>query len=136
MRQSAWKRSLLTPLLKAIARSARPNYDWYIAVETHRYQVWNIAVEAQRAWDDYIAYQNERIAQYDEIYAGFSHYLRGTDVKQNPFTGEMWELPDLYRHIWFSTDGRLLFTTLTATIPTVMLLLTVHGRGAIRSRIS
>jgi len=105
------------PFVKSVAHSAKPNMKWWVSVQAHRYRAWGIAADAQKEWENYIAGQNEQMKRRDEIHNDYSYYIRGTDIKTDPHTGEQLELPDTHKHIWIARDGRRLYTNVTGYNP-------------------
>ena len=92
------------PLLQTVARSAQPTFGWYAPIQQFRMRIKGVARTGQEAWNAYIAFQNELSQRRLAIFDQFSHYIRGTEVKRNPFTGVPIELPSK-GHVWVSRDG-------------------------------
>jgi len=100
----------LTPLLRSVARSVRINPNWYSRSQSHRYRLWQKVLDAQAEVGEIIARNNERLRDRDRIYAGFSEYLRGTDVYCDPHSGNYYELESGRDHVWFNRSGDVIYS--------------------------
>jgi hypothetical protein len=98
------------PLLRSIVRNGRINPRWYIRMQNHRLQVWQIARDAQAEVGRMLERMNESVRDRDRIYAGFSEYIRGTSVYQNPENGNYYELENGYNKVWFGSGGDVIYT--------------------------
>ena len=106
----AGRLAALTPLLRSVARSVRMNPAWYTRMQSHRYRLWQKALDAQAEIGEIITRNNERLRDRDRIYAGFSEYLRGTDVYRDPHSGNYFELESGRDHVWFNRNGDVIYS--------------------------
>lgn len=94
------------PLLRTIARSSVPNRDWWIALNNQRAALQGVIRNSQQDFANFVATQNTLDLQRDAIHQDFVQFIRGTDVFQNPFTGETSELAS-EGSVWFSSTGNI-----------------------------
>lgn len=98
------------PLLQSVVRSGRPNPQWYVRMSNHRNQVWKIARDAQAEVGRIIDEMNASLRDRDRIYEGFSEYIRGTSVYQDPTSGRFYELESGHNQVWFGSGGDVIYT--------------------------
>jgi hypothetical protein len=98
------------PLLKTVARSSIPNFNWFVALQNHRAALLGIIANAQQEWNSYIQQQNALMNARLQIYDQFDYYIRGTRITANPFTGQQIEVPD-NTNVWFGQDGTIQFNS-------------------------
>jgi hypothetical protein len=94
------------PVLKTIARSSIPNFNWFVTLQNHRATLLGIIANAQQEWNNYIQQQNALMDSRLRIYDQFDYYIRGTRIAEDPFTGRRAEVPD-NSNVWFGQDGSL-----------------------------
>jgi len=98
------------PLLRSIVRNGRINPQWYVRMQNHRQQVWQIARDAQAEVSRMLDRMNESVRDRDLIYGGFSEYIRGTSVYQDPESGNYYELESGHDRVWFGSGGDVIYT--------------------------
>jgi len=98
------------PLLQSVVRSGRVNPQWYVRMSNHRNQIWKIARDAQAEVGRIIDQMNASVRDRDRIYEGFSEYIRGTSVYQDPASGAYYELESGHHKVWFGSGGDVIYT--------------------------
>lgn len=98
------------PLLVTILKSIRLNPAWYVKSQNYRYRIWQQARDAQAEISSILAKNNEALRSHSVERDGFSEYIRGTEVYQNPNTGDYYEVGNSHDHVWFNKSGDVIFS--------------------------